>query len=80
MYQVNIFQAKSELSRLIALLESKSEESIVIARNGKPVAKLVPMGKTDALQRIGVARGLFQAPDNLDIDNPVIAALFGIDQ
>ncbi|HAP43063.1 MAG: hypothetical protein A2087_09295 [Spirochaetes bacterium GWD1_61_31] len=77
MYQVNIFQAKTELSKLIAMLEDKSQESIVIARNGKPVARLMPANQPDIRQRIGVARGLFTAPDNLDEDNETIAALFG---
>ena len=40
--QVNIFDAKTDLSKLIKMLENKEEESITIARNGKPVAKLVP--------------------------------------
>jgi hypothetical protein len=42
MCQVNIFKAKTELSRLIALLESEAEDEIVIARNGKPVARILP--------------------------------------
>ena len=36
---VNIHEAKTELSRLIAAVESGDE--VVIARRGKPVAKLV---------------------------------------
>ena len=36
---VNTHEAKTQLSRLLALVE-KGEE-IVIARNGKPIAKLV---------------------------------------
>ena len=37
--QVNVHQAKTQLSRLLELLEQG--ETIVIARHGKPVAKLV---------------------------------------
>ena len=40
MLQVNILEAKTEFSKLIRLLESKKEDYITIARNGKPVAKL----------------------------------------
>lgn len=37
--QVNIHQAKSQLSRLLELVEQG--ETVVIARHGKPVAELV---------------------------------------
>ena len=39
MLQVNMFQAKTELSKLIKALEDDEHESVVIARNGQPVAK-----------------------------------------
>lgn len=38
--QVNVHEAKSHLSRLLELVERG--ESVVIARNGTPVARLVP--------------------------------------
>ena len=40
MRSVNIHEAKTHLSRLLELVELG--ESIVIARNGKPVARIVP--------------------------------------
>lgn len=40
MMQVNILEAKTNFSKLIRLLETKKEDSITIARNGKPVAKI----------------------------------------
>ncbi|HYN53031.1 MAG TPA: type II toxin-antitoxin system prevent-host-death family antitoxin [Thermoleophilaceae bacterium] len=39
MRQVNVHEAKTQLSRLLQAVEDGEE--IVIARNGKPVAKLV---------------------------------------
>lgn len=40
--QVNMFEAKSQLSKLVkAALEG---EEVIIASNGKPVVKLVPLG------------------------------------
>ena len=39
---VNIHEAKTHLSRLIARVQKGQE--IVIAKSGKPVARLVPMG------------------------------------
>lgn len=38
--QVNVHQAKTQLSRLLAEVEKGRE--VVVARDGKPVAKLVP--------------------------------------
>jgi len=38
--QVNVHQAKTQLSKLLAEVEQGRE--IVVARDGKPVAKLVP--------------------------------------
>jgi prevent-host-death family protein len=41
---VNMLEAKSSLSKLVEAVESGAEDEIVIARNGKPAAKLVPIG------------------------------------
>jgi prevent-host-death family protein len=38
---VNVHQAKTQLSRLLKRVESGEE--VVLARDGKPVAKLVPV-------------------------------------
>ena len=57
MRQVNIHEAKTHLSRLIA-----AGEEIVIARYGEPVARLVPI-RPSVSQRIpGSARGKFEVP------------------
>ena len=53
--EVNIYEAKTNLSRLIQNLEDNIEQEIIIARNGKPVAKLVPISK-NASKRIGIAK------------------------
>jgi prevent-host-death family protein len=38
--QVNVHQAKLQLSRLLELVEEG--ESVIIARHGRPIAELVP--------------------------------------
>ncbi len=76
MCQVNVFQAKTDFSKLLAKLESAEEEEIVIARNGKPVARLVPWEDRAGAKRIGVAKGLFLLPDDIDEEDPDIAGLF----
>ena len=75
---VNIHEAKSSLSRLVEAVESGVETEIVIARNGRPAARLVPLSSNPAQNRIGVARGQFVVPDDIDETNDEIAALFGV--
>ena len=43
MTTVNIFEAKSQLSKLVQAVETGQEEEIIIARNGRPVARLAPL-------------------------------------
>jgi prevent-host-death family protein len=78
MTTVNMLEAKSNLSRLVDAIESGREKEIVIARNGRPAARLVPLAGMSPGRRIGVARGAFVVPDTIDEDNERIAALFGI--
>ena len=73
--QVNVFEAKTEFSKLIRLVESRREEYITVARNGKPVAKIVPYESTPVSKRIGIAKGKFTVPDDFDAGNEEIAAM-----
>ncbi|WP_406039034.1 type II toxin-antitoxin system Phd/YefM family antitoxin [Succinimonas sp.] len=66
MIQVGVREAKADLSKLIRLVESKIEDEVQIARNGKPVVKLVLIRPTPASKRIGVAEGKFVVPEDLD--------------
>jgi antitoxin (DNA-binding transcriptional repressor) of toxin-antitoxin stability system len=75
MSTVNILEAKTHLSRLVEDIVSGAERSIVIARNGKPAAQLVPIEKRPV--RLGVLRGKYRIPDDIDVDNAEIAAEFG---
>jgi len=76
MQTVNMLQAKSSLSRLVEAIEQGQEREIIIARNGRPAAKLVPMDTAPAGKRIGVAKGLFVVPDSIDAHNDEVARLF----
>lgn len=75
--QVNILEAKTELSKLIRLIESGKEDQIIIARYGRPVVKMTVYNDTPASKRIGIAKGRLKSPDDLDRDNGEIAQLFG---
>ncbi len=59
---MNMLEAKSNLSRLVEAVESGAEEEIIIARNGKPAARLVPIVRSPVGKRLGAARGLFKVP------------------
>ena len=76
MQTVNMLQAKTSLSKLVEVIERGVEQEIVIARNGRPAAKLVALDTSVENKRIGVARGLFVVPDSIDAHNAEVAALF----
>ncbi|MEK0081680.1 type II toxin-antitoxin system Phd/YefM family antitoxin [Benzoatithermus flavus] len=74
MRTVNIHAAKTNLSSLLEEVE-KGEE-IVIARAGKPVAKLVPFAELPKERKPGILRGqAWAAPDAWDPD-PELERLF----
>ena len=73
---VNMFDAKTNLSALVEAVETGAEAEVIIARNGRPVARLVPIAVRDNGQRIGVARGAFILPDDIDGSNREIDRLF----
>ena len=72
---VNMLEAKSNLSRLVEAVESGAEAEIVIARNGRPAARLVPVRQSGKGRRIGIAKGAFKVPDTIDADNAAVEAL-----
>ncbi|NQU65086.1 MAG: type II toxin-antitoxin system Phd/YefM family antitoxin [SAR324 cluster bacterium] len=59
MTQVNIHEAKTHLSRLIA-----EGEEVVIARYGEPVARLIPIRNKREPRMPGSAKALFEIPDS----------------
>lgn len=78
MSTVNMLDAKSNLSKLVDRIERGLDREIVIARNGRPAARLVPTAKRDSKHRIGLLKGKFQAPslEALDADNAIVARMF----
>lgn len=64
MTQVNIHIAKARLSELIkkALLG----EEVIIARDNKPIIKLVPLVKAAHKRQIGLSKGLVQMSDDFN--------------
>ena len=60
MKQMNIHEAKTQFSKLIASVE-KGEE-VIIARYGEPVARLVPFRRMSLPRQPGSAKGKFTVP------------------
>jgi antitoxin (DNA-binding transcriptional repressor) of toxin-antitoxin stability system len=76
MYTVSMLEAKSSLSRRIENIEMGRRSEIIITRNGRPAAKLVPINSANARgPRLGVAKGLFEVPDSIDEMNDKVAQL-----
>lgn len=65
---VNIHEAKTHLSRLIDRVEQGEE--IVIARAGRPVAKLVPVRRKPRPRKLGSAKGRIRIRDDFDAPIP----------
>jgi antitoxin (DNA-binding transcriptional repressor) of toxin-antitoxin stability system len=75
---INMLDAKTSLSKLVQALESGTETEFIIARNGRPAARLVPLAqaRTDRSRRIGIAKGRFAVPEDIDRSNPEVLELF----
>ena len=58
MHTVNILEAKTHLSRLVEDIASGNQDVIIIARNGKPVGKLIAF-KKPAKRLLGLAAGAY---------------------
>jgi prevent-host-death family protein len=68
---VNIHEAKTHFSKLIEAVTEGNE--VVIARAGKPAAKLVPVLPTAPVRRPGALKGKIRIAD--DFDAPLPTAL-----
>jgi len=64
MSTINIHQAKTHLSRLVE--DAAAGDEIVIAKAGKPIARLVPLAQPARTRRIGVLKGKLLVPDEFD--------------
>ena len=64
MGMVNIYEAKTNLSRLVD--QAAAGEEIVIAKAGKPMAKLVPLTPVRRPIKLGLLEGQFTVPDDFN--------------
>jgi prevent-host-death family protein len=78
MSQVNLHEAKTQLSRLVD--RAAAGEEIVIARSGKPVARLIAFDRDVTPRQLGSMRGLIEVADDFDAPLPAeVLALFTAD-
>lgn len=65
MCQVNMYEAKTNFSKLISMLERGEEDEIIVARDGSPIARIVFYENNDTSRRIGLKK-----------DNPIFTKEF----
>ncbi|WP_428425677.1 type II toxin-antitoxin system Phd/YefM family antitoxin [Pararhizobium sp.] len=78
---VNMLEAKTRLSQLVSAVESGAEDEIIIARDGKPAARLVPIAANEKLPRqLGLLQRQFPGISLEDFNalDDEIAELFGV--
>lgn len=77
MQTVNIHEAKTQFSRLVDA--AANGEEIVIAKAGKPTARLVPIERAKVTRRFGGLKGKIRMADDFDAPLPddVIASFEG---
>jgi prevent-host-death family protein len=71
---VNIYEAKAQLSALVE--RAAAGEEIVIAKNGAPKARLVPLPQVDKPRTPAKALGLSYIADDFDAPDETVLAMF----
>ena len=61
---INLYEAKTGLSKLVD--RAAEGEEIVIAKAGRPLARLVPLAKRTAPRPLGLLAGQVTIGDNFD--------------
>lgn len=75
MQTVNIHEAKTQLSRYIDQAAIGNE--VIIARAGRPVARLVPLEGGNKARRLGLGKAIYTLPANFDaLHAEAIQAMF----
>ena len=76
--KVNMLEAKNQLSRLVK--EALAGEDVIIASNGEPMVRLVPVARKGSLRGRGKLKKLAAAVDaafNPEVDEEVARSLEG---
>ena len=73
MVSANIFDAKTNFSRYIAMLEDGSQPFIIIKKGSRPVAKLIPYDPP--VRKLGIARGKLPPMESVEAFNSIDTGL-----
>jgi len=73
--RVNIHEAKTQLSQLLKLVEAGDE--VIIAKSGRPVAKLSPLKGLAKERQFGAARSLIWMSPDFDEEDETLLKMFG---
>ncbi len=68
MQTINIHEAKTHLSRLVE--DVAAGEEVIIAKAGRPVARLVALEKPAGRRKLGILAGEMVIPDDFDAPLP----------
>lgn len=66
MTQYNMYEAKTNLSKISKLLEDGIEDCVILSRNGKPIIKMTLVEEKPRRNLFGCAKGMFEIPDDFD--------------
>lgn len=77
MLKINMHEAKTHLSRYVE--EAAQGKEIVIAKAGKPVARIAPLVAVKAARKLGLLDGKARIPDdfNAPLPDDVLAGFLG---
>ena len=70
MTSVSMFEAKTNLSKYVSAVSDGTEPYIIILKNGKPVARLIPF-RDESDKRIGLAEGRIPYLSSLEDFNSI---------
>ncbi len=74
---INIHEAKTHLSRLVE--QAANGKEVIIAKAGKPMARLVPLAAAARPKKLGMLKGRIKVPDdfNAPLDAETLAMFQG---
>ena len=74
---INIHEAKTHLSRIVDEVAAGAE--VIIAKAGKPMARLMPIAAVRRPKKLGLLKGKIKVPDdfNAPLDDDVIGSFEG---
>ena len=75
---VNMLQAETELPKLVRIIENKEDDCVLICRNGKPVAKIIPYIKKERGLGLSHKDYISMTQEEFDSCNDEIAEMFGM--